>query len=272
MIAQNRFETLNNKLNSRQQYWMRRASEGDEVARLWLSPTLAMPGLDQWQVKVLKQLVPFERDVICNCSRQVGKSTVISLAAYLRACTGQFVLVISASDRQAMEFLAKLKKHHTRLNLVPTYKDTDHEILFNGGGHILALPKSETTIVGFSALDLLVIDEAAKVPDNIYNAVRPMLITSRGQTALLSSPFGQRGFFYQEWISASSTWKRFRVSWRDCPRIQPRDVERERNRPGVIVEQEYLDCEEGKEFLPTAGGFFNVPAWSELQADIQMEY
>ena len=49
------------------------------------------------------------------------------------------------------------------------------------GSRILALPGSETTVRGYSAADLIVIDEAARVGDSLLQAVRPMLATSQGR-------------------------------------------------------------------------------------------
>ena len=242
---------------------MKRAHRGDLLARLFFAPWEGMETPDSWQKELLSSLVTNQRNVICNCSRQSGKTTVTSLAALILACTGKFVLVVSASDRQAMEFMRRLKRHHARLNLAQAIRDNDHEMDFQGGGKVLALPKSEGTIRGFSAVDLLVIDEAAKVPDAIYNAVRPMLIVSRGQTALLSSPDGRRGFFYEEW-QGKGDWQRFRIPWNMCPRIKPTDIEAERQRPGVIVEQEYLDCGPGEEFLATSGAVFDTQCWQDL--------
>jgi hypothetical protein len=71
------------------------------------------------------------------------------------------------------------------------------------GSRIVSLPAGEETIRGFSAVSLLVIDEAARVSDDLYFAVRPMLATSGGSLVALSTPLGQRGFFFEAWESAA---------------------------------------------------------------------
>ena len=60
-------------------------------------------------------------------------------------------------------------------------------------------PGTEGTVRGFSRVALLVIDEAARVSDPLYYAVRPMLAVSGGKLVALSTPFGQKGHFWQEW-------------------------------------------------------------------------
>ena len=64
------------------------------------------------------------------------------------------------------------------------------------GSRIVSLPGREATIRGFSGVHLLVVDEAARVADELYQAVRPMLAVSGGRIVLLGTPFGKRGFFF----------------------------------------------------------------------------
>jgi hypothetical protein len=87
---------------------------------------------------------------------------------------------------------------------------------------------------------LLIIDEAARVPDDLYFAVRPMLAVSGGRLLLLSTPFGQRGFFYEAW-RADEAWERYEVPATMCPRISAAFLEEERRAIGAWwFDQEYL--------------------------------
>ena len=64
---------------------------------------------------------------------------------------------------------------------------------------IVGLPQVETNIRGFSNVSLLLIDEASRVPDNVYRALRPVLSASDGDLWLMSTPNGKRGFFWDAW-------------------------------------------------------------------------
>src|SRR5205814_433566 len=86
------------------------------------------------------------------------------------------------------------------------------------GSRVVSLPGTEGTVRGFSGVALLIIDEAARVADALYAAVRPMLAVSRGRLVALSTPFGQRGWFYDAWHS-NEEWERVRVTAPECPRI-----------------------------------------------------
>jgi hypothetical protein len=88
-------------------------------------------------------------------------------------------------------------------------------------------------------VSLLLIDEAAKVPDDLYASVRPMLAVSRGRLVCLSTPFGQRGFFWREWHS-DGPWRRISITHADCPRIGADFVREEERALGKDwVDQEY---------------------------------
>lgn len=67
------------------------------------------------------------------------------------------------------------------------------------GARLVSLPGEEATVRGFSGVSLLLIDETARVADPLYFAVRPMLAVSQGRRVALSTPFGKRGWFSEEW-------------------------------------------------------------------------
>jgi hypothetical protein len=103
----------------------------------------------------------------------------------------------------------------------------------------VTLPGSEKTIRGFSGAALLIVDEASRVADELYFAVRPMLAVSGGALMMLTTPYGKRGIFYEEWTSGHG-WNRYEVPARECPRIPPTFLEEERQTlPSWVFRQEY---------------------------------
>jgi hypothetical protein len=218
---------------------------------------------DPWQQQVLHGLLIGKQHVLINCSRGAGKSQVVSYAAYLEACAGGKVIVFSRSDRQAREeILAKVLAYHRTLGLVrQTRRPTTHDLQLASGGRVLALPCSADTVVGKHRVSLLVIDEAAKVPDAFYARVTPMIATCGGRLCLLSTPFGQRGFFWKEWAGKGrQNWLRIGpVTWQHCPRITREHIEAERASHGTWwVEQEYeakFQAEVGKFFGDVVDNF-----------------
>ena len=184
--------------------------------------------------------------VLLNCTRQWGKSTLTAALAVRQALLFPecLTLVLSPSARQSSEFLRKAHAFARELD-VPPRGDGDNEIslLFPNGSRIVGLPGAEATVRAFSAVSLMLIDEAARVSGELYKAVRPMLAVGGGHLWLMSTPCGQRGFFFDEWTKGASHWTRFSVPATQCPRIPPEFLEEERATLGDRwFRQEYL-CE-----------------------------
>jgi len=92
----------------------------------------------------------------------------------------------------------------------------------------VGLPGTEETVRGFSAVSMLVVDEAALVEDRMFNALRPMLAIGEGDIWLISTPRGRRGFFYETWEFGGPDWTRFSIRGTDCARISRRFLEESR--------------------------------------------
>ena len=193
------------------------------------------------------------RRLLLNCTRQWGKSTVAAAKAVHHAHTkpGSLTLVVSPSCRQSGEFVRKVEEFVRKLHIRPR-SDGDNEmsVKLPNESRIVGLPGTEATVRGFSAVSLLVVDEAARVSDDLYRAIRPMLAVSRGTLWMMSTPFGRKGFFYEAWEHGGDEWARVSVTAEACRRIPHAFLTRERKATGErAYRQEYLceflDAEEG---------------------------
>lgn len=193
---------------------------------------------DSKQAEVLQSGA--SRLLLC-CTRQWGKSTTAAALAALRAMTvdGALVLCVSPTLRQSGEFTGKVKGFLDRSG--ERVEGGKLSLRLGNGSRVVALPQNEANVRGFSAPSLIVVDEAARVNDTLYHAMRPMLAVGRGDLALLSTPFGERGFFWKEWVSGGPGWKRIEVKATDCPRISEEVLEEERRAQSAEwFAQEYL--------------------------------
>ena len=199
---------------------------------------------------------------ILNCCRQWGKSTVTAAKAVHEAYTveGSLTIVVSPSARQSGEMVRKAAAFLTRLGIKPK-GDGNNEISLQlpNGSRIIGLPATEATVRGFSAVSMLLVDEAARVGDNLYLAMRPMLAVSGGTVWLMSTPHGRRGFFWETWETGGRGWERFRVKGEECPRIPAEFLAEERVAMG---ERRYLE-EYGCEFAAPLDRLFD-PADLEI--------
>ena len=201
---------------------------------------------DPWQADVLRSQAPQQ---LLLCTRQAGKSTTTAAKAVHEAVfrPGSLTLLLSPSLRQSSELFKKTKTYFDALARrglpVPTVQESALKIELKTGSRIISLPGDEKTVRGFSGVDLLIIDEAARVLDDLYYSVRPMLAVSGGRILCLTTPWGKRGFFFTEWQDGGDAWKRTRVTAKVCPRISPEFLEAERRVMGERwFQQEYM-CE-----------------------------
>ena len=207
---------------------------------------------DEWQASALRSTAP---RALWNCSRQSGKSTVAAVSAVHRAIfySNSVALVVAEDQRRSIEFVTKTRRILGDLGWpVKEVADSRQQIELENGSRIIGLPGNQA-VRGYTA-DLLVIDEAAKVPDGTYFAAVPTLAVTGGRLLALSTPFGRRGWFYEAWANEGNLWERVRVPAEECPRITPEYLETERaSKPAWHFQQEY-----GCEFLEAEGAVFSV--------------
>jgi hypothetical protein len=204
---------------------------------------------DPWQVEVLDSR---QTRLLLNCCRQAGKSTVVALLALADALWtgGTKVLIISRSLRQSTELFRIIADFYARLGEPLRERLTRGELLLNNTSRIVCLPCKEDTIRGFANISLLILDEASRVPDDIYRAVRPMLAVSGGRMICLSTPRGKRGFFYETWFQGGADWQRIEVPAAKIPRIKDEFLAQERRGLGeTCFRQEYCCSFEALEGL-----------------------
>jgi hypothetical protein len=198
---------------------------------------------DEWQSAVLRSTT---KRGILNCTRQWGKTTVSVAKAVHRAFTvpGSLVVVASPGERQSGEWVRKAEGMLLRLD-IPKRKDGYNKIslLLPNGSRIVGLPEKEQKIRGFSAPSMIVVDEASRVSDETYTALRPMLAVGKGDLWMMSTPFGKQGFFYDTWEHGGDRWLRVQVPATECERISKEFLEEQRSVMGMdLFRQEHM-CE-----------------------------
>jgi len=202
----------------------------DDPAELFTLVTGLIP--TDWQTKVMRSTSP---QVALCCSRQAGKSTITAVKALHVALKhpGSLVLLAAPGQKQAQELHYKARTMYKRIGQpLGDYGDSAVALQFGNGARILALSGNPDTIRGYSQPRLVVIDEAARVEEELVVALRPMLAASPpgSQLLVLSSPAGKRGWFFHD-VFADETepsWERYKVSATQLHWISPEYLEREK--------------------------------------------
>lgn len=192
--------------------------------------------LDAWQEDVLE----YEGNIALRAGRQVGKSTIISIKAAKEAIAKPkfSIMIISATERQAYLLFSKillyLDDNYRGMIKRGKERPTKSEIKLKNGSVIRCLPTGldGLGIRGYT-INLLIADEAAFIPDSVWQAVTPALATTGGRIILLSTPFGRQGYFYERFMD--DDFKKWHIS--------SEDVAEERAEPQRTYMKEFQDKE-----------------------------
>lgn len=168
--------------------------------------------LDPWQEKFLATT----GDKLLCTGRQVGKSVICSKDAgdYAINNKKKVILMIAPTERQAFALFEKTLHYlmDTAPKLIKKGKDrpTQTHIKLHNDTVIHCLPTGIAgTGIRFLTVDRLYADEASRIPDAVWSAVTPMLLTTGGDTILLSTPYGKKGFFWEVINNKDDAFKSF---------------------------------------------------------------
>jgi len=180
----------------------------------------------------LDLLLPFQRAwveddarfKIWNASRQIGKSFT-SACESVRDCElhpGTLWVVLSAGERQSLEWMEKAKMWVKAFALAITYQEErEHpealmksaEIRFANGSRIIALPANPDTARGYTGN--IILDEFAIHRDGaeIWRALAPSVtnpLKRQLKIRVMSTPKGEGNMFHQLWMKDG--WSKHRTT------------------------------------------------------------
>ena len=210
------------------------------MSRLVMAERLGI-GLDPWQQAALTSEAT---QTLWNAHRQSGKSTIGAILGLHTALTepGALVLAVSPGERQSKLLFRTMMTFYRHLGRpVPALVENRLSVELANGSAIHALPGDADTVRGFSGVDLLLVDEASRVPDEMTAAVRPMLSVSGGRLVTMSTPWGRRGWWWDAWDTGGPSWERYEIPATACPRISPAFLAEERRAlPPMWFQSEYM--------------------------------
>src|SRR3990167_3048599 len=159
--------------------------------------------LDKWQEEILNA----KGHVLLCTGRQVGKTTIFArkAAEYMISFPGSSIIVVSLTEDQAqlmiimvLDYLQR-KERETKTKIVGPGQSskTKNKIILRNKSQILARPVGNTgdAVRGFTA-NVLIIDEASRMPELMWTAAMPTLATTSGEIWMCSTPFGKQGYFW----------------------------------------------------------------------------
>ncbi len=195
--------------------------------------------LEPWQREVLRS---DSKRLLLVAARQSGKSTIAAARALHRALyyPGSLVLVFSPSQDQSIEFFRRVVELWDGFagETLQAERLTLRGFELENRSRIEARPGNERTARGRTA-HIVIHDEAALVPDELYAATRPMLAVTGGELMLLSTPKGRRGFFFKAY-SEGTEWEKYFVPYTEVGHYAPGFIQSERREnPERYFAEEY---------------------------------
>lgn len=168
---------------------------------------------DKWQEDFLKT----KGDKILCTGRQVGKSLICSCDAAEYAVSNpksKPIVMIAPTERQAFALFDKTLQYLADKypNYIRKGKDrpTKTRIKLKSGVEIYCLPVGSSGLgIRFLTIGRLYVDEASRMPEEVWAAIYPALLTTGGSIILLSTPFGAQGEFYRTWVNKDSAYESF---------------------------------------------------------------
>jgi len=233
-------------------------SHRQELRRLLEDPSLfsrIILGFEPYPYQAEFLNDPGKRIIVCS-GRQAGKSTSAAVKTIHFAAThsDSTSLIVSATLRQSMLLFEKIAGFiESSILRYSVRRKTRNRIILENGSRIIALPSgSGDTIRGYTA-DLIVLDEAAFIPEKIIaNVVLPMIAATNGYCWLLSTPWDKNHIFYRIWCGEYEGWRRYYWPSRLNPRIGEAFLREQRK---LIGEERFLVEYEAR-FLDDRSSFF----------------
>jgi len=146
--------------------------------------------------------------IVIRMGRQLGKTFAMAIKAIHAAFTKPgvinpedpyVVMIIAPAQRQSQIMFEQIQRliNSSPILQQSVIKSIQQEIRFKNGAVIYNFPIGETAdrVRGY-AINLLIVDEAAYVPDRVFISLEPALSHTEGSMVLISTPFGRFGYFY----------------------------------------------------------------------------
>jgi hypothetical protein len=216
---------------------------------LWVRDILGVEPT-QWQEDFLR--APRGASILALTARQCGKTTTAAwgMAHAALFSPGSLSVVACPAQRQSAEAVRRVREAVIKAG-GELDADNVYGLELTNGSRVLALPGSDDSIRGMTVDAWIVADEAARLPNDLIAALRPMRARRpEARFAMLSTAWSRTDPFWMAWAGDDQSWIRLKAT-ADTVHYDPEFLERELRSLGEdAFKREYLGVPLGAQASP----------------------
>jgi len=240
--------------------------------------------LDEGKIKI--KLRPFQkrilrslrdnRFVVLLASRQIGKTTLMTIYALWIACFSddQRILVVANKEQTAINIFKRIRMAYEKLPnyLKPGTVEYGKTSMTLGNGSSIGISTTSSDAGRGDSCNCLILDELAFIDNHLvmdfWKSVYPIISSSKkSKIFVASTPKGTGNLFhdlYSNAIDGKNGWYPERVDWWEVP---GRDEVWKENTIKELGSREFFDQEFGNVFLQTGESAVNEALFDELKVE-----
>lgn len=167
---------------------------------------------DPWQEEFLR--APLGASILVLTARQIGKTTTAAwgIAHTMLFRPGSLSVVACPAQRQSAEAVRKVKAVLVKCG-AKIVVDNVYGLELENGSRVLALPGSDDSIRGLTVDGWIVADEAARLPEEMIAALRPMRARRpQARLVMMSTAWSRTDPFWRAWESDDQSWMKLKAT------------------------------------------------------------
>jgi len=231
--------------------------------------------LHSYQKKILRGLRD-NRFVVLLASRQIGKSTLMTIYALWNACFNpdQRILIVANKEQTAINIFKRVRLAYEQLPnyLKPGAVEYGKTSMTLGNGSSIGISTTSSDAGRGESVNVVILDELAFIDNHLveqfWKSVYPIISSSKkSKIFVASTPNGTGNLFHELYSGATegkNGWHAERVDWWEVP---DRDEAWREKTIRTLGSAEAFDQEFGNVFLQTGESSINEKLFEELKAD-----
>ena len=217
---------------------------------LWVREILGLTPAS-WQERFLR--APQGASILALTARQVGKTTTAAwgIAHSMLFSIGSLSVIACPAQRQSAEAVRRVRETVITAG-AELASDNVYALELTNGSRVLALPSTDDSIRGLTVDGWIIADEAARLPNDLIAALRPMRARRpQARFAMLSTAWSRTDPFWTAWAGDAQSWIRLKATADEIDTFSVEFLEQERAALGEDgFKREYLGIPSGGHVSP----------------------